>query len=101
MGDSWSGMGNNSSSGSDGSDGSNGGGFRGWVQQLLIKKLTEHRRSIMITSAFSIAASALVIGVILYDARSFQRSRVMLHNGKMKYARFKSLGAMSRSLTFS
>ena len=71
---------NSSTSGNSTSD-----AIQNLVQQFFVKEVKEHRQTIIVTSVFSMVASALVMGVVLYDARSFQRSRVMVRNGKMRY----------------
>ena len=59
--------------------------FADFVEQLLDKESMEHREAVIVTSVLSLLASVIVIGIILYDARSFQRSQVVLRNGKIRY----------------
>lgn len=73
-----------SNTGTNSPDNATSSSFANFIEQLLIKESTQHRQTILITSAFSIAASILVICVILYDACSFQRSHLMLRDGKIR-----------------
>ncbi|KAI4151378.1 MAG: hypothetical protein LQ340_003550 [Diploschistes diacapsis] len=54
-----------SNTGTNSPDNATSSSFANFIEQLLIKESTQHRQTILITSAFSIAASILVISAIL------------------------------------
>jgi hypothetical protein len=58
--------------------------FRRLVEQILIQEERRNRTTLIITSAFSIAASLIVICMVLWDARTVQKRSISIKKGYVK-----------------
>ena len=55
--------------------------FKQLVEDILLTETEQHRVTVMITTSFSLVASLLVILVVLWDARSAQKRRLLSKAG--------------------